>query len=125
MGSHYKEARRNDPDVVDVLMAMPETEGARWRPRGEDVSLTAELLMRLLDRLGDLTSIEASHPLPRGAKVRKAPEPFPRPLRLIDRRRAEADVAYFNELDDEVQAAQERWAARQEQHALDTEAEGG
>jgi hypothetical protein len=78
------------------------------------VSLEVELLMRILDRLGDVAAIEASHPIPKGAKRARPPEPFARPLRLIDKRRAELDAEYLSELDDEVRAAQDRWAAQQE-----------
>lgn len=85
-----------------------------WSPRGEDVSLEVELLTRILDRLGELTAVEASQPLPKGAKRVRAPQPFPRPLRLIDQRRAELDAEYLSELDDEVREAQVRWAAQHE-----------
>ena len=85
----------------------------QWYPRGEDVSLTDELLMVLVDRLGALYAVESSQPLQPGGKRQKPPPAFPRPVRELDRARARAEQQYLDELDDDVKAAQQRWATQQ------------
>ncbi len=87
----------------------------QWYPRGEDVSLTDELLMVLIDRLGALYAVESSQPLQPGGKRQRPPPAFPRPVRELDRARGRAEQQYLEELDDDVQAAQQRWATQREE----------
>jgi hypothetical protein len=72
------------------------------------------LLTQILDTLGVLISIEASHPLPKGSKPKKPPAPMPRPRRGADIARQRRRDRYLAELDAEVEAAQARWLAEQD-----------
>lgn len=112
MGSAYREAVRNDPRVVERVLALDDDDAVgQWRPQGADWSLRDEMTATLIDRLGQLLAVEAA----RGSgKKAKSPAPYPRPLRAVDLARAEAESRYLAELDDDVEAAQARWLKQQE-----------
>jgi hypothetical protein len=84
-------------------------------PPDAEWTRTDELLTQVLDSLGVLIAVEASHPLPKGAKPKKPPAPRPRPRRGVDIARQRRRARYLAELDDDVAQAQARWLAQQQQ----------
>lgn len=102
-------------------MARGEEEQAasQWRPRPEDMSLTVVLLVKVFDRLGELTARQMAEPLPKGAKKPVIPPAFPQPVRALDLALAKVEQQYLDELDQDVVAAQARWAAQQAKEAGD------
>lgn len=120
-GSRYIAARRADPDLAERMLELEEASERSGRkpaqPTPPDAEYTREheLLTQILDSLGVLIAIEASHPLPKGAKPKKAPPPRPRPRRGVDVARQRLRARYLAELDDDVAQAQARWTAQQQQ----------
>jgi hypothetical protein len=116
-GSRYVAARRADPDMAEAMLELEEEDDRRGRkrppPGPPDAEYTREheLLTQILDTLGVLIAVEASHPLPKGAKPKKPGPPMPRPQRGADIARARRRNRYLAELDAEVEAAQARWVA--------------
>lgn len=112
-GSHFIEARRNDPELVEQRLVLEDAAGDTptppWRPAGTEWTQADELQSKILDRLGEILAVLASQPLPRKAKPKKPPPAHPRPTRGVDVARARRRVRYLAELDQEVEEAQARW----------------
>jgi hypothetical protein len=119
-GSRYVAARRADPDLAEALLEAEEAAERAGRkpmsqaPPDSEFTRTHELITQVLDALSVLIAVEASHPLPKGAKAKKPPRPRPRPRRGVDVARQRRRTRYLAELEDEVAAAQQRWAAQQQ-----------
>lgn len=111
MGSEFREAQRNAPEVVTRLLELSEEGLPQWSPVGSEWTLRDELTAALFDRVGQLLSVEVAR---NTGKAPKPPQPFPRPVRAIDLARSELEREYLGELDDEVAAAQARWRAARE-----------
>lgn len=122
-GSHFVAARRADPDLAEAMLELQEERERQGRkpppatPPDAEFTRDHELLSQILDALGTLIAVEASHPLPKGTKPKKPPPPRPRPQRGVDVARVRRRNRYLAELDAEVVAAQQRWTAQQQQHS--------
>jgi hypothetical protein len=121
-GSRYVAARRADPDLAEAMLDLQEAAELAGRkpaagsthPPDAEFTREHELLTQVIDLLGTLIAVEASHPLPKGAKPKKSPPPRPRPMRGVDIARARRRNRYLAELETDVEAAQQRWLAKQQ-----------
>lgn len=112
-GSHYVEAMRNDPVVIQRMLDKDEDEAPGWTPSGTEWDQSTELLTKLLDQITALVAIMAAHPIPAGGRRPNIPKPHPRPARLIDKYRLERVEREHAELDDEVEQAKARYREAQ------------
>ena len=118
-GSRFVAARRADPDLAEIMLELEEQAQRMGRkprssaPRDAEWTNTEELLTQLIDMVGALIAVEASHPLPKGTKPKKPPPPRPRPQRGVDIARMRRRTRYLNDLEADVVAAQARWEAQQ------------
>lgn len=113
-GSQFVADRRKDPDVVAEKLGDDTAPVAPWKPTDADWTLTDELLAKIFDRLGEVVAVEASVPLPKGAKRVKPPPQHPRPIRGIDILRVRQREQRLAELTADVEVAQQRWQAQQD-----------
>jgi hypothetical protein len=123
-GSHYVEALRNDPEVIeDLLDRMDrEDEESSWKPSGTEWDQQTELLTKIFDQLAALVRLTAAHPLPQGARRPEIPKPHPRPIRMLDKYRLDRQARDQTDFEDEVEQAKQRWReaqARGEQPSSD------
>ena len=113
--SHFMVEQANDPDVARLLYERRQQAGKtekrarKYRPSAYEWGVVPNLLKAILDRLGELEAIEASHPLPPKVKRLKPPKGYPLPETAMERVELAARIAYFESLDAEVQEAQERY----------------
>lgn len=105
--SAYVEARANDPELAEILASEPEDNRPSY-PALSEFGPDVAMLANISDLLG---SVVANLEALRGAKPHK-PRTTPRPLTGIQRARAARERRKHDDLVSEVQAAQERWAAR-------------
>lgn len=86
---------------------------ASWAPSHREWGMAEELLSSILDRVGELLSVEASHPLPKGTKAHKPPKRFPRPVSAYERVKLEARLEYMESIVSDVEEAQARYRQMQ------------
>lgn len=120
-GSHYVEAMRKDPDVIERILDQDEEndgEDRTWNPRGEEWDQDSELLGKILDQLTALVSIMEAHPIPAGGRRPRPIKPHPRPVRILDKYRLERRQRESDEFQEEIEEAKRRWREAQERGEL-------
>lgn len=126
-GSHFIEARRNDPTTLEALVALgvddddQDENRTKWTPSGVEWRQGDELLTKILDTLQVLVAITAAHPIPEGGRRPAQPRQHPRPDRPLDMYRRQRALDRQVELDDEVEQAKARYRAAKERGELPSE----
>ena len=100
------EARLNDPEVVEAVLAAGDQDRPPARPALSEFTPELSMLTNMVDRLSELIAIMVKV---NGGK--SSVTPMPRPLTGIDRALLLREEQHHLDLVDEVRAAQERWAA--------------
>ncbi len=110
--SHFVKARKEDPEEIRRVLEWNRQHPERatsGRPPAADWNLGTELQARILDRLGELLAVQASHPLPKGTRAKKPPRPFPRPATVQERVELEFRAVNLASIEADVAQAQERY----------------
>ena len=95
----------NDDELVESMPDMPTTDSG---PRLSEYTLQVSRLDQLIDRVGDLVSVTLQVAGGKAPRIRPPKRPETAFTRLEHKRRDKR----MNDLFTEVEAAQERWAAR-------------